>query len=136
MIDLLHYIFYWTLSHPAQGLVFWCFQLIVGFLVYAALSSPAGDGHAKWTKLSLGWKIVLAPLAAYYPVDVVLRLFWTLVCWEVPDFFHNCTITAWCDSHCLDSDGASIFNWKRGMGIGMCRVLCLFQPGHCPHYKA
>ena len=122
------------LLHPFVAIFVLGQLLTIGFLCYAALSAPAADGHSKWMHLSLGWRIWLAPLLLFYPIDAILRLAWTLVCWEVPNT-SNCTITAWCDSHCPDADGASVVNWKRGMGRGMCKVLCLFQPGHCPHYQ-
>ena len=120
--------------HPILSAWVLCFALTIGFLCYAALSSPADDGRSKWMHLPIVWRIWLAPLIIFYPVDVILRLIWTLVCWEIPKT-SNCTITAWCDSHCLDIDGASWRDWKRGIGRGICKVLCMFQPGHCPHYK-
>jgi hypothetical protein len=112
--------------------------LTSGFLIYAALAAPSipGDKNSpsKWTKLSTGWKIWLAPYALYYFCDPIMRLLWTLVCWEIPNF-SNMTMTAWFDSHCLDSDEASFRDWKRRLGQNFCRVLCLMQPGHCPHFK-
>lgn len=97
------------------------YQLMIGFLCYSALKP-------RWRTLDLKWKIILCPLAGYYPVDVFLRctLFWAL--FQVKPSLSTITVTALCNS--LVDDKTYRGRWARSL----CRVLNVFDPGHCANY--
>ena len=105
-----------------------CYGLIIGFLCYAAV-------RPVWHRLPKAWLVILAPLALFYLVDVLVRctVGW-LIFLEMPTP-ETLTVTALCNSHVNDADGASFRNYKRTIARWMCRTLNIIQPCHCAALK-
>jgi len=97
------------------------YLLVIGFLCYAALKPI-------WKQLPLAAQIILSPLAAFYPVDILCRftIGW-LYFWQAPSL-KDYTITYLCNSHVLDAEDT----YKRRTARWICRILNIIQHGHCP----
>jgi hypothetical protein len=112
--------------NPFLFLIVEIYALITGFLCYAALKPI-------WRQLDLTWQIIFSPFAVFYLADVSCRctIGWVLF-WEMPEWtLMGCTITHMCNSHVLDKDGASPWNYKRRISRGVCKTLNIIQNGHC-----
>ena len=106
-----------------------CYGLIIGFLCYAAILPV-------WRKLPKAWLVILSPRALFYLVDVMVRCtVGVLLFLELPTR-NTITVTALCNSHVNDADGASFMDYKRTIGRTMCRTLNIIQPCHCADLKA
>jgi hypothetical protein len=128
MFDLIAYFIEWTVKHPFQAAYVWCLLLTAGYLIYAALL-PVWKKLPKWLWL---W---LAPFAIFYPVDIIVRaIIGGLIFWERISR-DTLTVTALCNSHVNDPDGASWRNYKRTIGGGMCRIMNIIINGHCSACK-
>lgn len=114
-----------------------CMALTIGFLCYAAL-------RPHWRELPLWAQVWLLPLVLFYPVDIFVRFtVGTILFMEPPTLKHikltnteTWTVTYLCNSHVNDVDGSSFHNYKRKIARGLCKVLCILQPGHCGNYVA
>lgn len=128
MFDLISFFLAWSVKHPFQAAYVWCMLLTAGFLIYAALL-PHWRDLPKWL---LVW---LAPFILFYPVDIVVRATVAALIFVEPISRETLTVTALCNSHVNDADGSSWRNYKRTIGGGMCRIMNIFQPGHCSACK-
>lgn len=99
--------------------------LLIGFLCYAAL-------FPIWSKLTLPWKVVFSPVIIFLVADFIIRctIGWVIFL-EMPTT-KSLTITALCNSHVLDVEGASYKDYKRNIARTICKTLNMIQPRHCP----
>ena len=128
MFDLISFFLAWSVKHPFQAVYVWCQLLTVGFLVYAAL-------QPRWRELPKWVWVWLSPLAIFYPVDIIVRATIAALIFLEPISRETLTVTALCNSHVNDADGASWRNYKRTIGRGMCRIMNILNPFHCSALK-
>lgn len=98
------------------------YLLTIGFLCYVAL-------WPVWRQLPLLAQIFLVPLAAFYLVDVFMRVvFGTIIFRDWPTL-RTITVTELCNKYCTRPG-----DYRYRIARGLCRILNIIQPSHCEAY--
>lgn len=96
------------------------YALLIGFLCYVALKPV-------WRVLDLKWRIMFAPLALFWFVDVLVRCTICAIVFQSVPTRATLTVTELCNSLALD------VTYKGRWARGICRMLNVIQPSHCSH---